>query len=130
MSDKLFTEYELRIGSYVTSKTWGGTHKVNAVSFRDAVLVVAVNGFDHMAKDGLFDELRAIPLTQSILNEFGFQPNKHCDTSYFLEVTNTRLGTSCKVTYDMSESRFQYLHELQDYIYGCTGVMIETTNTV
>lgn len=126
MGNKLFTEHELRIGSYVTSKTWGGMHKVNAVSFKNAVLVVAVNGFDHMAKDGLFDELRAIPLTQSILNEFGFQPSKDCDTSYFLEVANTRLGTPCKFTYDMSKVNFQYLHELQDYIYGCIGVMIET----
>ncbi|HCA5182992.1 TPA: hypothetical protein MW242_002616 [Acinetobacter baumannii] len=130
MSDNLFTQYELRIGSYVTSKTWGGMHKVNAVSFKKNVLVVAVNGYDHMAKDGVFDELRSIPLTKSILEEFGFQSSKDCDTLYFLEVVDTRLGTSCKLTYDIGESRFQYLHELQDYIYGCTGVMIDTTNGV
>ena len=124
MGDKLFTEHELRIGSYVTSKTWGGMHKVNAVSFKKDVLVVGVNGFDHMAKDGMFDEIRAIPLTKSMLTNFGFQSSEHCDTSYFLEVVNTRSGTSCKFTYEMGEGHFQYLHELQDYIYGCTGVMI------
>lgn len=130
MGDKLFTEHELRIGSYVTSNTWGGMHKVNAVSFVKAVLVVGVNGYDHKANGGVFEELRAIPLTENMLKEFGFQSSKHSDTSYSLEVANTRLGTSCNFTYDMYEGRFQYLHELQDYIYGCTGVMIEPATAV
>lgn len=133
MGDKLFTEHELRIGSYVTSRTWGGMHKVNSVSFKNGVLVVGVNGYDHMAaKDGLFDELMAIPLTIGMLKKFGFKPSGHCETSYFLEIANTRLGNTCKFTYDIGEGnfQFQYLHELQDYIYGFSGVMIETANAV
>lgn len=127
MNDKRFTQHELRIGSYVTSKTWGGMHQVNAISFNRGMLIVNVNNYDHIAKDGIFAQLRAIPLTSCVLKKFGFQPSENCDTLYFLEVTSPRLGNLCKLTYDIVEDDFQYLHQLQDYIYVQTGVMIKAT---
>lgn len=127
MVEKLFTEHELRIGCYVTSKTWGGMHKVDAVSFKEGVLVVGVNGYTHIAKDGVFDEIKAIPLTGNMLKKVGFQTSGLSETLFILEVTNNRTCKSNKLTYDMSECRFQYLHELQDYIYSCTGVMVKTS---
>lgn len=64
---------ELRIGNYITSKTWRGYHIVLGIRETISKQVVTVKGYDHIIEDGVFSDLTPILLTEEILLKCGFE---------------------------------------------------------
>lgn len=56
---------ELRTGNYLTSKTWGGYHKVQGIEqISENEYQIKIYGIIHIIKADIYCEVEPIPLTE------------------------------------------------------------------
>lgn len=137
---------DLRIGNYITSKTWYGCHKIDGIELiDDEVFEVKTKGYVHRYEQGKWFEIAPIQVTEDILLKCGFSKIPHFTVTNslildigrgrFLSVGNVDDANQMvwlqsisgdKVTdlicvHNYDYDGLLYLHQLQNLHFALTG---------
>lgn len=129
-----FSPHEFRIGNYITSKSWFGSHKISGIEvFRDR-LDFKVNGYVHSQIEGKYFDLDRIPLTVEWLINFGYtkREGSFCnqwwnglnDVTHDWLVDITEMIDDGSFFYRNGKHVIKYVHELQNLHYMLSGEML------
>ncbi len=128
---------ELRIGNFLTSKTWKGAHKVQGVLIHDIeTYSVFVDGCEHKNEPGIWFELEPIHLTEEWLIKLGFSKFagwfeikiNGLEFSIHLEASRLSIGNYEKEQDSVySDVINPHVHWLQNWVYFNTGQELQLT---
>ena len=129
-----FTPQDFRIGNYVTSKSWKGSHKIQGIEILDDRIDFKVNGYVHSIIDGQYFDLDKIALTAEWFVKFGYTKressvcnqwwNSLNDVTHDWLVDITEMFDDRTFFYRNGKHVLKYVHELQNLHYMLTGEML------
>ena len=134
VSGSAFSPHEFRIGNYITSKSWFGSHKISGIEvFRDRI-DFKVNGYIHSQIEGKYFDLDRIPLTTEWLTKFGYtmRESSVCN-QWWNGLNNVTHDWLVDITEMIDDGSFfyrngkhviKYVHELQNLHYMLSGEML------
>ncbi|MFI5157693.1 MAG: hypothetical protein ACHQF4_02445 [Sphingobacteriales bacterium] len=126
---------ELRIGNYVTSKAWNGCHRIDGIQATDDGFELTIGDYIHKFQDGMYVDIKPIPLTPELLEKCGFEERNHCE-DWFIKLPDT----DTIISYRRNQLRIcpvnsmaclytdcLYLHTLQNYYHAISGEELQIT---
>lgn len=122
-----------RVGNYVTSKQWGGIHKIEGIEVMKDSWELKVNGYVHKWEEKKYFDLEAITLTEEYFKRFGFNVEIGNPTQLILRQSNIIFPIDIKK--NIGDFIFfigkgygriiKYVHELQNLFLAITGEELE-----
>ena len=133
-SNSAFSPHEFRIGNYITSKSWFGSHKISGIEVLRDRIDFKVNGYIHSQVEGKYFDLDRIPLTIEHLVNFGYTKieSSVCNQWWngLNDITNdwlvgiTEMHADGTFFYRSGKHVIKYVHELQNLHYMLSGEML------
>jgi len=130
-----FSPHEFRIGNYVTSKSWGGSHKIQGIEVLEDRIDFKVKGYVHSLIEGQYFDLDKIQITAELLLKVGFIEDKRFaniqyrideEQYHSLNIYNAN-DFWCPIFRCESQKQvfenygIKYLHQLQNIYYIYSG---------